>query len=300
MALSSSSSSSSSSSESSYDEAPVLLFLAGLIDDATSPPPAPQVRAGLASAPARAVRIPESRKRRQRYPDREGNASMRMSAYHTCVWDDFLQLREMSGEERGESVLHNNFRRTFRVPWEVAEEILGDLKTDEHTRTWAKIPRIGQKGQRPLPLYRKLWATLRTLALGAPINAMSDIVLISESVLQHFFHAFVEWGTLTYGWRIQAPRDTAGIARAEHVYRQLGLPGCCSSTDGVHVAWMRAPSVLSHLYVGKEGFPKAASPLPVSPRLSPRACLPVPVSRAGLPAQTCSQYLQHVDIPDST
>ena len=84
---------------------------------------------------------------------------------------------------------------------------------------------------------------------------MSDIVLISESVLQHFFHAFVEWGTLTYGWRIQAPRDTADIARAEHVYRQLGLPGCCSSTDGVHVAWMRAPSVLSHLYVGKEGFP---------------------------------------------
>ena len=93
------------------------------------------------------------------------------------------------------------------------------------------------------------------LALGAPINAMSDIVLISESVLQHFFHAFVEWGTLTYGWRIQAPRDTADIVRAEHVYRQLGLPECCSSTDGVHVAWMRAPSVLSHLYVGKEGFP---------------------------------------------
>lgn len=43
-----------------------------------------------------------------------------------------------------------------------------------------------------------------------------------------------------------------------HLFKVLGLPGCVSSMDGVHLAWDNCPARYTFLYKGKEGYPTVA------------------------------------------
>jgi hypothetical protein len=72
-------------------------------------------------------------------------------------------------------------------------------------------------------------------------------------------HPWLKWFEETYydKW-IKMPTNEEELRDIESVFSRVGLPGCVSSMDGVHIEWGRAPSCDSWLYIGIEGKPTLA------------------------------------------
>jgi hypothetical protein len=97
------------------------------------------------------------------------------------------------------------------------------------------------------------------MALGVSFKAAELESGVSEPVINRFYTAWTAWLVETKYESIVRPQQTIDeLSRTHGVFEALGLPGCISSMDGVHVAWDNCPSRYVHLFKGKEGYPTVA------------------------------------------
>jgi len=109
---------------------------------------------------------------------------------------------------------------------------------------------------------------LRYLALGVPVNGLTEGSELSREALDNFFggydrhagHAQTEIGWFRWfverfqeEW-VQPPRTPGEIEEVQQVFGLCGFPGAISSMDAVHIPWDNAPSQENYLHKGKEGY----------------------------------------------
>lgn len=69
------------------------------------------------------------------------------------------------------------------------------------------------------------------------------MVRASAETLRVFFHQFVEkLSTELYSEWVHPPRSLAELRDVIKSYEDIGLPGCCGSTDCTHILWDRCPA----------------------------------------------------------
>lgn len=170
---------------------------------------------------------------------------------------EYLNTVQHWSEDR-ECPLYREFRRKFRVPY----ELFCDIMDEAHASgIWADKTSRGKRkrGAPPTPLALKVLAALRVLALGCPVDGVVLESGVSQPVLQRFIHRFMQFMVDTfYSRHVRMHDSVAEMDVCEAVYSCLGLPGCVGSMDGVHLAWDNCPSPFLPLYKGKEGFPTLA------------------------------------------
>ena len=89
------------------------------------------------------------------------------------------------------------------------------------------------------PLAVKIMGSLRHMAMGKPFQSVDMSCHVSRSTIAAFSHTFTAWFIETFSKEFVVGESVVGfdtpaqIASAEAVFRQMGLPGIITSTDGV-------------------------------------------------------------------
>ena len=123
-------------------------------------------------------------KRRARYfKTEEGQDKYRHKA-HLSPWNDYLEKPEADVEG---SLLNDEFRRKFRIPKVMFNEIMQE--TRNNGLFLDDQPEEGEKrrGASALPLALKVLAVLRLLALGVPVDGLCDSARLGRSTLANDF-----------------------------------------------------------------------------------------------------------------
>ena len=186
------------------------------------------------------------RKSEARFPEKEG-----VSKWTICVEDcEWWRLVTRLRSETPRDADQRTFRRRFRVPFEVFQELLDAAKSSGEFDSRA----VG--GHRPVPLELKLMGVLRYNAVGGNWDVIEEASGgISKSTFARFHLKYIEWFNRTQLDKYVYPTVPKV---AEAVYSKLGFPGCVGSMDGVHIVWEGCPWTQKHLYQGKEKQPTMA------------------------------------------
>ena len=156
-------------------------------------------------------------------------------------WAKFLQ-RDLG------SYRANRFRQLFRIPvsmfWDIHDAAVAD--------GWKAR---GGRGT-PIPLGFKMLCFFRIIATGMPMDSFEELAGCSRPCINVFIHEWASWMVRKYEISVlKWPRTMEEIRHCEGVYRELGLPGCIGSTDGVHVASDVVAVNLQGDHCGKERYP---------------------------------------------
>ena len=86
---------------------------------------------------------------------------------------------------------------------------------------------------------------MRILATGGDLGSCAHQSGFSPSGMRKFFHVWCEWFVRHYyAKKVYWPSQQVDVEAIESVYSRLGLPGCISSMDGVHLSWDNTPAYL--------------------------------------------------------
>jgi hypothetical protein len=127
-----------------------------------------------------------------------------------------------------------------------------DRKIRVNKFTGLPISESDASGRKCAPTELLVLGVLRVLGRGMWFDGVSELCGTSSEVIRTFFHTFAQSIAET-NFTLSVVR--ADIERVMEVYAQLGLAGCCGSTDCVHIHWDRCPAQQRNNHVGKEGFP---------------------------------------------
>jgi hypothetical protein len=147
------------------------------------------------------------------------------------------------------------FRRRFRVPYTVFEEICEDIQRvhnlSEH--------RYDAKGEESVKIALLVLGSLRCIASGCTFDAIEELTCVSQDTHRIFFHKyFCTWGKNAATDIIAMPHDEETIAHVTAQYERRGLPGCVGSIDCVHLCWDRCPASMHSVCKGKDNVPTLA------------------------------------------
>ena len=79
---------------------------------------------------------------------------------------------------------------------------------------------------------------------------------IGGSTARIFFHEWIQWIVTTmYDEYVHPPETPHEISSTMAKFERLGLPGCITLFDGVHILWEMCPTALAPLHRGKDGKP---------------------------------------------
>ena len=159
---------------------------------------------------------------------------------------------------------YNKFRRKFRLPLTEVEKLVAEAQTVKQFKDKPPGPGNG-RGHARHPLLIKVLAALRCLAKGVDVEDVEDAAYISATTLHHFVPAFLKWIADTIYPRVVRLPEGEHLEKSLQVYEKLGHPGCCTTTDGVHLAWNACPAKDMPLFRGKEGYPTLAFNVSVLP-----------------------------------
>ena len=222
------------------------------------------------------METPKSQKKRPRLVTAGGEAKRPYSRdYSTCNWwSDFIYNLEVLDPS---STAAKCFRRRFRVPFPVYEEILtfaseaepiGSGKTitiihKPYFRSWHcldyKMYPISCAGIPGIPLPLQILSVLRVLGRGTCFDGIEEITGGSAEAHRVFFHDFCRrFSKRFYSTYVHIPETEEELKKAMSDYSRMGLPGAFASMDCVHARWGMCPTSLRNLCVGKEGYPTLA------------------------------------------
>lgn len=176
-------------------------------------------------------------------------------AYRRCYLDSPWWRMLQDQQVRDPSTYQGKtFRRRFRVPFPVYEDLLG--KALELGFPRVPISAVGIKG---VPLELQVLGVLRVLGRGTCFDGIEELTGGSAECHRVFFHKFCElFARRYYDEYVYLPRDDNEKRAWASDYARMGLPGAIGSTDCVHVKWERCTHSLSNLCTGKEGYPTLA------------------------------------------
>ena len=104
----------------------------------------------------------------------------------------------------------------------------------------------------------KVLACLKILGRDLCCDEIDEVLNISESTVNKFFHQFItNFANAVYDKYVYVP-DGAELDAVQEVYSRMGFPGCVGSMDCTHVFWDKCPERLKFLCKGKEGKPSVA------------------------------------------
>ena len=153
-----------------------------------------------------------------------------------------------------DSPIGKQFRRRFRVPYNMFLEIVKDMKNVHNYEDRAGV----------LPHYCIDWrllvlGSLRAVASGCAFDLIEEATNVADETHRVFFHErFCEWGRAVKDSHINLPNDLQSLRQVTSVYERLGLPGCTGSVDCVHLLWDMCPAGLHSSCKGKDGHPTLA------------------------------------------
>ena len=153
------------------------------------------------------------------------------------IYSTYLSERAEARNVRDpESSLGKEFRRKFRVPYSVFEEIVRDIRHLGFNET----PQVTGEPRVPLKLF--VLTALRIIATGAPLDLAQDISHIGIETIRNFMNMhFFMWGAWKAQSTIKMPTTQAERSKVIGRYERIGLPGCAGSIDCVHLVWDNCP-----------------------------------------------------------
>lgn len=100
---------------------------------------------------------------------------------------------------------------------------------------------------------------MRIMTLGCGLKDTQEGSGVAGNTMKQFFHPWCAWFVEQYWdeW-VWWPTTEEEIRDIEAVYAKLGLPGCVSSMDAVHLAWDNSPAKYRSSNAGKEKYPTLA------------------------------------------
>ncbi len=170
--------------------------------------------------------------------------------YNTSAWALFMKREGVSDPTHKNGKL---FRRRFRLPYPVYQEILARLSEHPNFRDSQDAT-----GRASAPLYLKLLSAMRVMGRGECFDTCYELTNINPETLRTFFHKFVEYVAALYPEYVKAPETDTEIRWVMEQYKRLGFPGCLGSIDCVHIHWERCPAMDANTHCGKEGYPTRA------------------------------------------
>lgn len=179
-----------------------------------APPPAAR---GFAASGIQADRADK----RSRFPRNEGVDKWRRG-WEGKDWVHFMDpaLRNEEG-----TLLYDEFRKKFRVPFEVFDLIV------ERFRQSGLVPdeKNPKPGPRPIPVEMKVMHLLRTLAVGCPFDALEEASGVSGKLANTVFLEWVHWMVETF-WeeQVRPPKTHADIEKHNAIFTKMGFPGDAS------------------------------------------------------------------------
>jgi len=156
------------------------------------------------------------------------------------------------------------FRRRFRLPFALYIELLQAM-IDE-----AWFPGFGPHGEgmldatkteqgRGASLWVKVLSVLRVLGRGVVFDECFDGSGCSESMLQAFFHHFLQvFASRMLHCAVCPPRNSQELRTQMLIYERLGLNGAFGSTDVTHIPLGKCPRSYANMCTGKSGKPTLA------------------------------------------
>ena len=192
------------------------------------------------------TRIEKRTPRQPRFPEKSGSAKWAVN-YEDVEWSR-LVARLRSEEPR--DVDQRLFRRRFRVPFNVFEELLAAAQSS------GEFVARSPAGRRRVPLELKLLGVLRYNAVGGIWDVISEASGgVSIDTFSTFHRKYMDWFNRTQLEKYVYPSNPETAAKT---YANYGFPGCVGSMDGVHIPWEACPWQMKNLYTGKEGHPTIA------------------------------------------
>ena len=212
--------------------------------------------------------------RSARYTERHGIRAWRDDPTDSAYWKHFVS------REGGATT---DFRGAFHIPETTYHMILRDLRlcSEAWVRTCLRptcvlglglgfsarspprplqvcddLPKPGvarRAGAPSTPLGLRVMLCLKYLASRQRFDAALFVAGISKQTLSRFFTPWVGWMRRTYGAGWITPGTEAQVAADREVFRRVGLPGCQSSMDGVHINFGRCPHGRRHEFTGNKG-----------------------------------------------
>jgi hypothetical protein len=86
----------------------------------------------------------------------------------------------------------------------------------------------------------KVLACLKILGRDLCCDEIDEVLNISESTVNKFFHQFItNFANAVYNKYVYVP-DGAELDAVQEVYSRMGFPGCVGSMDCTHLVWDRA------------------------------------------------------------
>lgn len=142
------------------------------------------------------------------------------------------------------------FRRRFRVPFPLFEEVLLPLCREKNI--------FDEQRQGRIPLEIKLMAALRMLGRASCADSVSELSEIGESTAAYLFKKLVtNIAERVFPEVVKVP-EGAYLDSILKVSAALGLPGMVGSMDVTHVRWVMCPKEFTQKCKGKEGYPTLA------------------------------------------
>ena len=166
----------------------------------------------------------------------------------SLVGRDIVRLRANPDNE----LLLKKFRRSYRVPWLVFEEL---VKTAWNMPFQKNKDPNRRQGRKMIPVEILVGASLRHLGKGHDFeDTLYRETFVSGSFLLKFHHAFMEWlgGSDSNFFKQYVYRPEEGSEEMKDglaVYAALGMPGCVASVDGPHIPYQNARDEVVSWYV---------------------------------------------------
>ena len=146
------------------------------------------------------------------------------------------------------------FRRRFRVPYGIFEEICRSLMEEGYF-----APGTCRNGWPKVMVELLVLASLRLLGSGCSFNLAEEFTNVSAITIQEFFQKrFCKWGRELVRNLIRLPETEREIRHIVGLYERIGLPGCVGSIDCVHLVWDKCPAGYMSQCKGKEKHPTLA------------------------------------------
>ena len=157
----------------------------------------------------------------------------------SLVARDIMSLRANPDDE----LLLKKFRRSYRVPWLVFEELVKIAWNMPFQKN--KDPNRRQ-GRKMIPVEILVGASMRHLGKGHDFeDTLYRETFVSGSFLLKFHHAFMDWlggpNSNFFKQYVYWPEEGSEEMRdGLAVYAALGMPGCVASVDGTHIPYQNA------------------------------------------------------------
>ena len=144
----------------------------------------------------------------------------------------------------------------FRKRFGISRQVFEDLYEATAQQDQFKDKLFGDgRGCPTVPLRQKLAAAIFILTKGVSYQTAATLAGIGTATVQKFFPLWLQWAREDLVPKHVYLPSREHLASIMQDYAQLGFPGACGSTDGVHFGWNKCPHGQKQANIGEKKYP---------------------------------------------